>query len=53
MTTGAGTIGKSWMSSVLGPPEQAVGKSAPAEKTATFCRDTSNSSMNSQLVIKQ
>ncbi len=33
----------SWISSAVGPPEQTV------EKTGTFCRDTSNSSRNSQL----
>jgi hypothetical protein len=45
----AGTIGTSWMLSAVGLPEQAVGKSATAKKTATLNRDTSKSSMNSQL----
>ncbi len=36
------------MSSAIGPPEQAAGKSATAQNTATFRRDTRNSSMNSQ-----
>ncbi len=51
MTAAARTIRTSWMSSAVGPPEQAVGKSATAEKTATFRRETSNSSMNSQLEL--
>jgi hypothetical protein len=33
----------SWISSAVRPPEQTV------EKTATFCRDTSNSSKNLQV----
>jgi hypothetical protein len=49
MIATAGTARTAWMSSAEGPPEQAVGKSASVEKTATFSRDTSNSSRNSQL----
>ncbi len=49
MTAAEGTIGTSWMSSAVGLPKQEVGKSATAKETATFSRDTSNSSMNSQL----
>ncbi len=41
MTAAAGTTASSWMS--VGPPKQKV------EKPATFSRDTSNSSRNSQL----
>ncbi len=46
MTAAAGTIGTSWMSSAVGPPEQTVGQSATLEKTAKFSRDVSNSSRN-------
>jgi hypothetical protein len=49
MTAAAGTIGTSWMSTAEGPPEQRVRKSTTVEKTATFSRDTSNSSRSSQL----
>jgi hypothetical protein len=42
MTAAAGKTSSSWMSSVVGPPEQTV------EKPATFSRDTSNSTRNSQ-----
>ncbi len=51
MTVAAGTIGTSWMSTAVGPPEsdsRKVGNST-AEKTAIFSRDTSNSSRSSQL----
>jgi hypothetical protein len=43
MAAAAGAIASLWMSSAVGPLEQTV------EKTATFSRDTSNSSRNSQL----
>jgi hypothetical protein len=42
MTAAAGTTASSWMSSAVGLPEQTV------EKPATFSRDTSNNTRNSQ-----
>jgi hypothetical protein len=51
MTAAAGTLGTSWMSTAIGPPEsdsKKVGNST-VEKTAIFRRDTSNSSRSSQL----
>jgi hypothetical protein len=54
MTAVAETIETSWMSTAVGPSEyQTVGKSATVEKTATFSRDTSSSSMNLQLQHQQ
>jgi hypothetical protein len=43
MTAAARTTASSCMSTALGPPKKTV------EKTATFSRDNSNSSRNSQL----
>jgi len=48
MKAAAGIVRTSWMSTAVGLPEQAVGKSATVEKRATFSRDASNSSRNSQ-----
>jgi hypothetical protein len=50
MTAAAGTIETSWMSTAAGPPESDSRKvSKSIEKPATFSRDASNSSRNSQL----